>query len=99
LHDRIAELEVFIRRDRVQVADGQRGRQQRTAALPVSVRLSVLHPTREGFDHRGELVRGPDGTYAGQVTPIAPGRWLVAVETDEWRLPVVETNGAVAGAQ
>ena len=23
------------------------------AALPVSVRLSVLHPTREGFDHRG----------------------------------------------
>lgn len=75
------------------------------AALPVSVRLSVLHPTREGFDHRGELVRGPDGTYVGQVTPIAPGRWLVAVETDEWRLPVVETNGAVravrlvAGAQ
>jgi uncharacterized protein len=65
------------------------------AAMPATVRLLVTHPTRAGLDRRIDVVRGPDGTYTGRVEPVAPGRWLVIVETDEWRLPAVEVTGAI----
>jgi len=65
------------------------------AAMPASVRLLLTHPTRAGFDRRIDVVRGPDGTYAGHVEPVAEGRWLVIVETDAWRLPAVEVTGAI----
>lgn len=70
-------------------------RSNAAAATPVTVRLSILHPTRAGQDRTVELVLGPDGAYVGQMTPLAPGRWLVAVETAAWRLPAVEITGAV----
>ncbi len=76
-------------RVRLTAASGDR------AALPTTVRLAITHPTRSGQDHRAELVVGPDGAYVGRVAPLAPGRWLVAVETDDWRLPPVETMGSV----
>ena len=65
------------------------------AAMPATVRLLVTHPTRAGFDRRIDVVRGPDGTYAGRGEPVAAGRWLVIVETDDWRLPAVEVTGAI----
>ncbi len=68
-------------------------------ALPAVVRLAIAHPTRAGFDRTAELVRGPEGHYLGRVEPVLPGRWLVIVETDAWRLPVVEVTGALRDVQ
>jgi uncharacterized protein len=62
-------------------------------AMPAVVRLAITHPTRAGLDRSAELLRGPDGIYAGRVEPVPPGRWLVIVETDAWRLPLVEVAG------
>ena len=64
-------------------------------AMPAILRVAITHPTRAGFDRQAELVRGPDGRYAGHVEPVPLGRWLVIVETDAWRLPVVEVSGSV----
>ncbi|NDP42029.1 MAG: FixH family protein [Aromatoleum sp.] len=64
-------------------------------ASPATVRLLITHPTRAGFDRRADVVRGPDGSYTGRVGPVTPGRWLVTVETDDWRLPAVVVNGAI----
>ena len=68
-------------------------------ARPTAIRLSLTHPTRAGQDRRAELVRGPDGRYAGRIEPMTPGRWLVIVETDAWRLPTAEVTGAVREVQ
>jgi hypothetical protein len=60
------------------------------AATPTALKLVITHPTRAGQDRRADLVRGPEGVYVGRVAPMAPGRWLVSVETDDWRIPVAE---------
>jgi hypothetical protein len=62
-------------------------------ATPAVVVLSIAHATRGGLDRRVELVRGPDGAYAGRVEPIGTGRWLVSIDTPAWRLPSVEIAG------
>lgn len=94
--DRAAELGIGATIDveaagRARVALSARDR----AALPVAIRLNILHPTRAGSDHSAVLVRGPDGDYVGSIEPFAPGRWLVAVETDDWRLPVAKVDGPI----
>jgi len=66
-------------------------------AAPAQVRLVLLHPTRAGADRRIDLTLGPDGAYRGQADVLPPGRWRVGVETDEWRLPTVEIEGAPHG--
>lgn len=68
-------------------------------ARPLGVRLVLAHPTRAGDDHRAELSRSPDGSYVGRVAALAPGRWRVIVETDVWRLPAAELDGAVTGVR
>ncbi|MFO1323214.1 MAG: FixH family protein [Burkholderiales bacterium] len=68
-------------------------------AIPVTVRLSLVHPTRAGHDRRGELVRGPDGDYVGSVPAGEATRTLVIVETDHWRLPTVEVAGPLRGVR
>ncbi|MFO1317765.1 MAG: FixH family protein [Burkholderiales bacterium] len=69
------------------------------AAMPTAVRLTVVHPTRAGQDRRADLVVGPDRAYVGRIEPLPAGRWLVSVETDDWRLPPVETAGGVRGVR
>jgi uncharacterized protein len=66
-------------------------------ALPAALRVAVLHPTRAGHDIRGVVVRGPDGDYVGTLDALPPGRWRIVVETDAWRLPSAEVDGAVRG--
>ena len=65
-------------------------------ALPASLRLRLVHPTRAGFDESADLVRGSDGIYTGTMAPPRAGRWLVIVETDAWRLPAVEAKDGLA---
>ena len=62
-------------------------------ASPATMRLKFTHPTRAGLDRGAELTRGPDGIYTGRIEPVAPGRWLVTLETDAWRMPAVELAG------
>ncbi len=68
-------------------------------ALPTAVRLTIVHPTRAGQDRRADLVVGPDRAYVGRIDPLPAGRWLVSVETDDWRLPPVEAAGGVRGVR
>jgi len=63
--------------------------------VPGAVRARFANATRAGFDRTATLSRMADGTYSGRIVPLPPGRWLVAVETDAWRLPAVEVGGAV----
>jgi len=62
---------------------------------PASVRAKLTNATRAGSDRVATLERGADGVYTGSMAPLPPGRWLVSVETDAWRLPTVEAGGAV----
>ena len=62
-------------------------------AVPAVMQLKFAHPTRAGFDRSAELVRGADGAYSGHIGPVAPGRWLVSLETEVWRMPAVELAG------
>ncbi|MCL4763001.1 MAG: FixH family protein [Burkholderiales bacterium] len=68
-------------------------------AAPAALRLVVAHATRAGADRRAELVRAPDGSYAGRIAPLEKGRWLLHVETDEWRLPAAALDGAARGVR
>lgn len=57
------------------------------------IRFRLTHATRAGMDRVAMLQRGDDGIYRGRIDPVSPGRWLVVVESDEWRLPTVEVGG------
>jgi len=66
----------------------------RTDALPAIVRLRLIHPTRAGLDRTGDLVLGPDGRYRGKLDAVPPGRRLVVIESEDWRLGPVEVADA-----
>lgn len=55
--------------------------------LPEELIVTIIHPTRAGFDQALRLKR-VDGVYAGAVAPLKIGRWQVQIEdaAREWRL-------------
>lgn len=55
-------------------------------SLPDKVDLRWLHATRAGFDHSQILIRAADGRYRGAFPELAPGRWYVQIEAQDWRL-------------
>jgi hypothetical protein len=63
-------------------------------AGPAQLRVRFAHATRAGLDRTAVLARAPDGGYGAAMAPLPPGRWLVTVETDEWRLPTLEAGAA-----
>jgi hypothetical protein len=65
------------------------------ADVPPVLRLRLTHSTRAGHDRSALLQRGPGGAYVGFVEPPPPGRWLVTLETDAWRLPSAELGGTL----
>jgi hypothetical protein len=69
--------------DRVEVAV----RAASGKALPDSLRLTLVHATRGGFDHIVPLV-GNNGAYVGTAPPLRVGKWNVLLEDPEkqWRL-------------
>jgi hypothetical protein len=42
------------------------------------------------------LTRGPGNVYVGGFGADPAGRWLVSVETPQWRLPAAEITGGLA---
>jgi len=53
---------------------------------PEALMLSLLHPTRKGFDQRVRLLRSEAGLYTGGLDALTPGNWYVQLEADDWRL-------------
>jgi len=43
--------------------------------LPATLYLTIVHPTREGFDQEVVLPRTPDGLYSAPVEPLQAGHW------------------------
>lgn len=54
--------------------------------FPGSIAISLLHPTRAGFDQQVILHRGADGRYVGKLTALEKAHWNVAIEQPDWRL-------------
>jgi hypothetical protein len=87
-----ADLNVSARVDIA--ADGQAVVQLRAdGPMPPVIRLHLVHPTRAGLDDAADLVPRSDGRYAGRLHAVAAGRWMIIVETGDWRLGPVETTG------
>lgn len=55
-------------------------------AAPELVNLRLFHATRPGLDMHLRLRRLADGRYVGSHAALAPGRWYVQLDADEWRL-------------
>lgn len=53
-----------------------------------SVRLTLHHPTRAGFDREILLARAADGSYTAAMPPIDASRWSLTLEDEArtWRL-------------
>ena len=60
-------------------------------ATPTRVRLTVLHPGGPG--QVVALVPSADGAWVGAMAAQTPGRWVVTLESDLWRLPVTTVLG------
>ena len=60
------------------------------AAAPTAatLRLTLHHPTRAGFDREILLARAADGNYTAAMPPIDASRWSMTLEDDSrtWRL-------------
>jgi hypothetical protein len=65
-------------------------------AFPDAVTLKLVHPTRSGQDRAVALTHGPGNVYVGDLGASPAGRWLVSVETPQWRLPAAEITGGLA---
>ena len=65
------------------------------AAPPPLLRLTLAAPGHASV-RAVALARGGDGAYAGRADPLPPGRWIVTLESDAWRLPTTVVGGAPA---
>jgi hypothetical protein len=60
---------------------------------PASLRLSLRHPAHSTPDLVVALVRDAKGDYVGTLPEQTPGRWIVILESDAWRLPATTVAG------
>jgi hypothetical protein len=56
------------------------------AALPATLQLAFLHATHGGADARVELERIAPGAYRAPLPPLAPGRYNLQIEAQDWRI-------------
>lgn len=59
-----------------------------SVALPSTLILKVLHPTRSDLDRVVTLEQGASGYYEGQLKALEPTRWRLVLEDadSQWRL-------------
>jgi hypothetical protein len=55
-------------------------------AWPETISLSLLHPTRAGYDQVVQLQHAGAGMYHGKIDALGNGHWYVQLEADDWRL-------------
>ena len=63
------------------------------ADAPPSLRLKLAHPAMGSHPESVTLKRGVDGDYVGALPEQTPGRWIVTLEADGWRLPTTTVAG------
>ena len=63
---------------------------------PATLRLTLAHPTRARHDQVVTLKWIADGEYLGMLPEQTPGRWIVILESDSWRLPTTTVAGRLS---
>lgn len=63
---------------------------------PRNLRLRLAHPATASRDEVVVLEPAPDGGYVGALAKQAPGRWVVTLESDFWRLPTTTGEGPLS---
>lgn len=66
------------------------------SGAPAMLRLKLTHPTRSAHELVIRLVREAGGDYVGMLPEQTPGRWIVNLESDAWRLPTTTIAGHLA---
>ncbi len=56
------------------------------AALPAVLKLAFLHATHGGADAQVELARTAAGLYRAALPPLAPGKYYLQIEAEDWRI-------------
>ena len=64
-----------------------------TAVAPVTLRLRLAHPADPAQVVVVRLRRDASGDYVGMLPQQSPGRWVVSLESDAWRLPTTTMVG------
>jgi hypothetical protein len=63
---------------------------------PANVRLKLARPQAAKREQIVRLERGADGDYVGALPEQASGRWIVTLESDDWRLPTTTVDGPLS---
>jgi hypothetical protein len=55
---------------------------------PKRLKMSLIHPTKSGFDVQLQLTKSGDGEYMSRMPKIVPAKWHVSVmpENEEWKI-------------
>ncbi len=56
------------------------------AALPTTLKLAFLHATHGGADAQVELARTAAGHYRAGLPALAPGKYYLQIEAEDWRI-------------
>jgi hypothetical protein len=64
-----------------------------TGAPPSTIRLRLVQPAQLAPARIVNLRRDENGDYLGVLAEQAPGRWIVGLESDAWRLPTTTVAG------
>ena len=78
---------------RVHVEGLREGIAEGLAEAPSSLRLKLAHPATGSHPEIVMLKRSADGDYIGALPEQTPGRWIVTLESDGWRLPTTTVDG------
>lgn len=63
---------------------------------PRRLRLLLAHPVMASHPESVMLERGSDDVYIGTLPNQTPGRWIVTLEGDGWRLPTTTVAGRLS---
>ena len=78
-------------------ADGSvRVRIEELDVVPQRLRLKLSQPASATREAKVMLVPGSEGEYVGTMAAPAPGRWIVTLESDAWRLPTTTVADGLA---
>ena len=67
-----------------------------TDADPAQLRLSLRHPGQREAAHTATLEHAGDDEWRGMLADLSPGRRIVALESEAWRLPVTVVDAVPA---
>lgn len=54
--------------------------------FPANLAVTFLHATRSGMDKEVNMILTEDNIYRGNLPALAPGKWYVHIQRDNWRL-------------